>query len=154
MVPKENDDCKTCLEMLKFNNNISNCIASSTISTLFYKWLLQYQNITLEYRPYRSAIHQLIYKMKSDTDTPMKVKEMADLMSLSERRFRQIFEGITGVSPKKFYDNLRIEQAEYLLINTPFSVSEISYKLGYSSPFHFSKAFSKVNGVAPSVYRI
>ncbi len=52
-----------------------------------------------------------------------------------------------------FLIKLRIEKAKELLSYKDNSVSEIAYKLGYSSVAHFSRQFKEKVGVAPSVYQ-
>lgn len=49
---------------------------------------------------------------------------------------------------------LRIEKAKELLSYNDQNVSEIAYKLGYSSAAHFSRQFKQLVGVSPSKYKI
>ena len=44
-------------------------------------------------------------------------------------------------------------QAEMLLSEDNLTVAEVSYKVGISDPFYFSKCFKAQFGVAPSVYQ-
>ena len=43
--------------------------------------------------------------------------------------------------------------AEELLRNTPFSINEISEKLGYCNQVHFNKAFQRIRNIPPSQFR-
>ena len=43
--------------------------------------------------------------------------------------------------------------AELLLSEDNLTVAEVSYKVGISDPFYFSKCFKAQFGVAPSVYQ-
>ena len=49
---------------------------------------------------------------------------------------------------------LRIEKAKELLSYNDQYVSEIAYRLGYSSAAHFSRQFKQLVGVSPSKYKI
>jgi AraC-like DNA-binding protein len=73
---------------------------------------------------------------------------------LGGRRFRQVFKQVTGKPPKQYYDGLRLEHAGQLLLNTTLSVRQVADRLGYSSQFHFSRAFKKKFGVAPARWRV
>lgn len=48
---------------------------------------------------------------------------------------------------------LRIEKAKELLSYNDKNVSEIAYRLGYSSAAHFSRQFKKLVGMSPSMYK-
>ena len=49
--------------------------------------------------------------------------------------------------------NLRIGEAQKLLITTDTSITEISMKLGYDSVSHFNNQFKKFVGTSPQNYR-
>jgi hypothetical protein len=44
--------------------------------------------------------------------------------------------------------------AKYLLLHTGKSVKEIAEEVGYKDAFYFCKVFKKMEGVAPSLYRV
>ena len=46
-----------------------------------------------------------------------------------------------------------LTEAEMLLLTTTESLADISVKLGFSSPYHFSSEFRRCHSVSPSVYR-
>ena len=48
---------------------------------------------------------------------------------------------------------LRIEKAKELLTYGDKNVSEVAYRIGYSSAAHFSRQFKKIVGVSPSIYQ-
>ena len=149
---EELKDCTACLELLKRNDTVSLSLASAALNLLLYKWTL-YIDKRPDINPHRDMVEKVIAYMRANLARGVSVRELADIAGLCERRFRQVFEIVTDVQPKKFLDKLRIDLAEELLKNTPFSVSEISDRLGYSNQFHFSKAFHKSTGMRPSLYR-
>ncbi len=57
------------------------------------------------------------------------------------------------MSPSEFYMSVRLKRARELLINETDKLSEISHLCGFSSPAHFSRAFSAKYGVTPSSLR-
>ena len=48
---------------------------------------------------------------------------------------------------------LRIEKAKELLLFKDINISEVAFKLGYSSNAHFSRQFKKLVGISPSKYQ-
>jgi transcriptional regulator GlxA family with amidase domain len=64
----------------------------------------------------------------------MRMQEVATTLRVGYSRFRQAFKSRTGLSPKQYQLQARIQKAQDLLLNTPMSVKEISLVLGFDSP--------------------
>jgi AraC family transcriptional regulator, transcriptional activator of pobA len=58
-----------------------------------------------------------------------------------------------GQSAKTTIDKMLLQEAEYLLLQTAFSVKEIAYELGFQSASHFFRFFKKNKGTSPALYR-
>lgn len=56
-------------------------------------------------------------------------------------------------TPMKYLANLRMMEAERLLIETRASMTAISESVGYDSPSNFARAFKQFTGLSPSDYR-
>ncbi len=65
----------------------------------------------------------------------------------------RLFGKYVGVTPLKYLTNLRIEEAQRLLLDTDLTIGEVGERVGYPDQFHFSKTFRKATGVNPSAYR-
>jgi len=64
-----------------------------------------------------------------------------------------LFSSIEGITIEKYYIAQKIEKAKELLVYDELSLSEIAYKLGYSSVQHLSNQFKKVTGLTPSHFK-
>ncbi|MGV9012922.1 MAG: helix-turn-helix domain-containing protein [Flavobacteriales bacterium] len=64
-----------------------------------------------------------------------------------------LFSEVKGVTIQHFIIQNKIERAKELILYDELSLSEISYKLHYSSPAHLSNQFKKVTGLTPSFYK-
>lgn len=61
---------------------------------------------------------------------------------------------VLGLTPNEFTLKLKLEEALRMLQEEPqYNVSEISYKLGFTSPRYFSRCFKSFYGVSPQNYR-
>lgn len=60
--------------------------------------------------------------------------------------------GLTGKSPVELIQEFRLEKATYYLRSGQYSVSETSYKVGFSDPGYFSRTFKKKYGISPADY--
>jgi len=58
----------------------------------------------------------------------------------------------TNFTPNEFIQHIRLNKATQLLEQGKMTISEISYKIGFSDPKYFSKCFSKKFGRTPSEY--
>jgi YesN/AraC family two-component response regulator len=64
-----------------------------------------------------------------------------------------LFSENQGTTIEHFYLSHKIERAKELLIYDEFSLTEIAYKLHYSSVAHLSNQFKKMTGLTPSNYK-
>jgi len=63
------------------------------------------------------------------------------------------FSEVKGVTIQQFIIIHKIEKVKELILYDELSLSEISYRLHYSSPAHLSNQFKKVTGLTPSFYK-
>ena len=105
-----------------------------------------------EHNPDESFMHaiSMIHERYCEKLT---IAELSKVAQLSRSLFIKRFKEICGVPPLEYITRQRIEAAEYMLLNTAFSISEISYKCGFYDSSHFSKMFTAKNGISPSDYR-
>jgi AraC-like DNA-binding protein len=64
-----------------------------------------------------------------------------------------IFSEVKGITIQQFIIINKIERVKELLLYDELNLTEISYKMHYSSVSHLSKQFKKVTGLTPSFYR-
>ena len=92
------------------------------------------------------------YIQTNISDTNLSNKNLATQIGFSEVYFRRLFLSCYGVTPKQYILNFRIEKAKQLLTDTPNTVTKISEMCGFSSPYHFCRAFKAKVGVTPTQY--
>ena len=64
-----------------------------------------------------------------------------------------IFSEVKGITIQHFIIIHKIEKVKELLLYDQLNLSEISYKLHYSSVAHLSNQFKKITGLSPSFYK-
>lgn len=72
---------------------------------------------------------------------------------LSGSRLRHLFRAQTGLSPRAFQEEKRMDRARLLLAQSNQSIAEISWELGFENPFYFSLRFKKHSGQSPREFR-
>lgn len=64
-----------------------------------------------------------------------------------------IFSEVKGITIQQFIINHKIERVKELLLYDELNITEISYKLHYSSAAHLSNQFKKITGLTPTFYK-
>jgi AraC-like DNA-binding protein len=64
-----------------------------------------------------------------------------------------LFAEVTGITIEHFIIAHKIEKVKELILYDELNLTEISYKLRYSSVAHLSNQFKKVTGLTPSYYK-
>jgi len=63
------------------------------------------------------------------------------------------FSEVKGITIQQFIIIHKIERVKELILYDELNLTEISYKLHYSSPAHLSNQFKKITGLTPSFYK-
>lgn len=74
-------------------------------------------------------------------------------LGFSSAYLTKLFNKHKGNTPLKYLTDLRIHEAQRLLMNTTLPIREVGERVGYPDQFHFSKTFRKLTGVNPTAYR-
>ena len=64
-----------------------------------------------------------------------------------------IFSEVKGITIQQYIILHKIERVKELLLYDELNLTEISYKLHYSSVAHLSNQFKKITGLSPSFYK-
>ncbi len=65
-----------------------------------------------------------------------------------------IFSEVKGITIQQFIITHKIEKVKELLLYDELTLTEIAYKLHYSSVAHLSNQFKKITGLSPSYYKL
>ena len=83
-------------------------------------------------------------------DEHFSVEELSKKVGMSRAQLHRKLIALTGKSASRFVRNYRLEHAYQLLEKKVGTVSEIAYRVGYSSPAYFTKCFTEDFGISPS----
>lgn len=99
------------------------------------------------------ALRPVVMALHEDLSRDWSVDMMANIAYLSVSAFADRCHKVTGFSPKRLLDQLRLQQARTLLSASNTSIELIAQQLGYQSTTAFSRFFKKYTGVSASEYR-
>ena len=80
-------------------------------------------------------------------------RQTARICLMSYNYFTTRFKQLLGRSFSSYLNHVRLREAEYLLLSTDKSVTDIAYECGFSSTSYFISMFSKFKNVTPQNYR-
>ncbi len=83
----------------------------------------------------------------------MTIGQLAAHCGMSERNFCRRFTEKTGMSPGRYVEQLRLDYARQLLVESTWSLSQISEACGYNSADVFRRAFERRFNLTPKDYR-
>ena len=86
------------------------------------------------------------------SDASVTVDQLAQYVGMGRTSMYNKIKGLTGKSPVELIQEFRIERSTYYLKSGQYSVSETSYKVGFSDPGYFSRTFKKYFGMTPADY--
>jgi len=86
-------------------------------------------------------------------DSDLSVEDISSDLGLSRVQLYRKMKALTGCSPVDLLRKARVARARDLLQSTDFSVSEIAYQVGFTSPSYFSKCFKDEYGIVPGDLR-
>jgi AraC-like DNA-binding protein len=100
----------------------------------------------------KSTIIELVHY----TDEQIKVNlsdYLSEKLNYDYTYLSNMFSEVKGTTIEKFYLSHKIEKVKELIIYDQLNLSEIAYKMHYSSVAHLSNQFKKFTGLSPSHFK-
>lgn len=86
-------------------------------------------------------------------DEHFTIDRFVELADMKRTLFFKKVKGITGFSPNELIKLKRINESAVLLRQGNWTVSEVSYKVGFDDPYYFSKCFKAHFNCTPSRFK-
>lgn len=96
-----------------------------------------------------NRIFQVISVLKDRFAEPLRVRQLAEDVNMSESALYHSFKQATCMSPLQFQKKLRLHEARLLMLKEGLEASTASYRVGYESPSQFSREYSRMFGAPP-----
>ncbi len=107
--------------------------------------------------PYRSAAFATYQSgrqyIRNHFATLRTLEEIAESCHVDEAYLCRLFKRFDRQSPYQYLTQLKMAQAARALQRNDKLIKQVAFELGYSDPFHFSRAFRKVFGLSPAAFR-
>jgi YesN/AraC family two-component response regulator len=83
----------------------------------------------------------------------LNVEDICKNMGVSRVQLYRKVKALLNINVNDYILNTRLQKAKYLLQHEEFSIGEIAYKVGFSSPAYFSTVFKSKFGVTPKAFK-
>jgi AraC-like DNA-binding protein len=100
----------------------------------------------------KTLVIELVHHSTSQLKTNLS-QYLSDQLGYDYNYLSNLYSEVESVTIEKFYIAQRIEKVKELMVYDELTLSEIAYKLNYSSVAHLSSQFKKVTGLTPSYFK-
>lgn len=98
-------------------------------------------------------IENVMHYVQKNYHKKITAKEITSLINMSEAGFSRFFKSRTEVNFTEYLNDIRLSEAQKLLIETKKSIHEISKDCGYDNLSYFNRQFKSHNNMSPKVFR-
>jgi AraC-like DNA-binding protein len=109
-------------------------------------WQLR-QIVVIGGRAHRIA--RAIELIHQDYRKPLRIAGIARKLGMSISGFHHHFKAVTAMSPLQFQKELRLQEAQRLLLAGDVDAATAGYRVGYDDPSHFSREYKRLFGEPP-----
>ncbi|HNW52238.1 MAG TPA: two-component regulator propeller domain-containing protein [Prolixibacteraceae bacterium] len=103
--------------------------------------------------PDSRLITKVIETIRKNIENPeFSVDDLSREVGLSRVHLNRKLKENINISPSNLIKSIRLKQAAYLLINNKVNISDVAYKVGFSSHSYFSNNFKEYFGMAPTEF--
>jgi YesN/AraC family two-component response regulator len=95
----------------------------------------------------------LNYINENINDEKLNVENLAGELLLSRSKLYRKIKALTGDTANEFIRKVRLEKAKHIIETTEYTISEVCYKVGFSSPSYFTKCFKDYFEFLPTEVR-
>ena len=99
-------------------------------------------------------LERIMKEINAHIDDPdLNVERLASEVGVSRAHLHRKMKDLIGMTPSDYIRNIRLKRACELLKRQDIEVTQVAYKIGFTSQPHFSSHFKRYTGYSPSEYR-
>ncbi len=85
-------------------------------------------------------------------DPDFSVEDYCSAMAMSKSQLYRKATNLSGLSPNSLLKEYRLEKAKEMIRKQRFTISQVTFDTGFTSPSYFTKCFKKKYGLLPNAY--
>ncbi len=136
---------KSILQSLHVHESIQNKIHRSEIDFVHKGMMMESAEDKL--------VKKVVEYIKNNIeDSSLTVEKLCQQLGFSRVHLNRKLKENLGLSPSNLIKSIRLKQAAYLLIHKKATISEVAYKVGFSSHSYFTQNFQMHFGMSPKEF--
>ena len=99
-------------------------------------------------------LDRIMKEINAHIDDPdLNVERLSSEVGVSRAHLHRKMKDLIGMTPSDYIRNIRLKRACELLKRPDIEVTQVAYRIGFTSQPHFSSHFKRYTGFTPSEYR-
>jgi signal transduction histidine kinase/ligand-binding sensor domain-containing protein/DNA-binding response OmpR family regulator len=141
--------------MAEIDVRLSNILTNRKILKNKLRELAQIEGMNIPATNHELAFMEKVFSLiNSNIDkNELDVQFLANKLNISRTNLHNKIRTLMNMNTSEFINTVRINKAKELMVNETLTLSEISYKVGYSDSAYFTRIFKKITGSTPGEYR-
>ena len=140
---EEPDNCWSCRIRANFMDILTG------LETQYTYKIQALRDSSLTFMTYRN----IVIRIHGDLMHPCRIEEVCRTFGVNKNKLQAIFRRYAGVSYYDFIKQARLERARCYLAFTNLKITEIGFRLGFSTEQHFYRFFKQETGISPVEFR-
>jgi AraC-like DNA-binding protein len=103
--------------------------------------------------PIRKKVLEIVQYINKHYEEPLRLSTISGQFYISPSYLSKVFKSVTGFVLTDYVNIVRVKEAQRLLRDTDWSITEISERVGFDNFSHFGKMFKRISSLSPRAYR-
>ncbi len=142
------------MENSYYTRTLMVCYLEETLLLLmqFYESVNHKNLLTDNKSDQNDLLSEILAYMNKRIADPVTIEEICHEFYISRSSLQALFKTHLNTSPKNYLLNIKLQKSKELIRDNQYTISEIAYRLGFSSIHYFSRLFKKYFNTTPSAY--
>lgn len=134
-------------------NSLKEEMPAKLLNTLIPPLCIMAEQLLLSYSRETDNEYNMILNFLNEYHNNVTLSDLANHFNRSKSHISHLFKSKNGLTIRAYCNNLKLEDARNLLLNTDIPITEIAFDVGFNDTSYFIYLFKKKFGISPLKYR-
>lgn len=138
---------------VQYAEQVHKCVCLDENMANFEEFLEQTAKIEEQSMCLSKEVAEVVQFVQRNYNREISLQQAAEMVNMSPNYLSSLFKKEFGLSFVEYVNQVRIDKAKELLMNTFQKTYEIARNVGFADESYFSRIFKKLTGIRPNEYR-